>query len=87
MHRSAAAAATAAAAGAETFVAREGAAEWEERREDEGGEVGMLREELEKVKLRCMLAIQKAERRAELYKSKCLELHERWKASSAVGGM
>lgn len=85
--RSAAAAATAAAADTETFVAREGAAEREERREDEGGEVGMLKEELEKVKLRCMLAIQKAERRAEAYKSKCLELHERWKASSAVGGM
>jgi len=85
--RSAAAAATAAAADAETFVARSGAAEWEQRGEDDGGEVGMLREELEKVKLRCMLAIQKAERRAEAYKSKCLELYERWKASSAVEEM
>ncbi len=86
--RSAAAAAPAAVAGADTlFVAHEGAAGWEERGEDKGGEVGISKEELEKVKLRCMLAIQKAERRAEAYKSKCLELHERWRASSAVEGM
>lgn len=83
-----AAAATVTAAGADTSVANEkAAAEWEERREDKGGDIGISKVELEKVKLRCMLAIQKAERRAEAYKRKCLELHERWKAGSVVEGL
>lgn len=59
----------------------------EERQEEDLRAMTLLREELEKVKLRSMLAIQKAERRADAYKSKCLELHERRKEGSVVGGL
>ncbi len=61
------------------------AAEEEAREEDAVRAVAMLKEDLQKVMMRSMHSIQKAEKRAEAYKAKCFELHERLKGNGGNG--